>query len=236
MRNVTEVVVHTAATPEGKHFTVEDIDRWHRQRGFNSIGYHWVVYLDGSVHAGRPEEKIGAHVAGRNRNTIGICYIGGVDANDTKKAKDTRTPEQKHAMVQLLREILERYPAIHTISGHHDYAAKACPCFPARKEYAYLTEGRKEDTKIASTLRMGSRGWEVKALQGSLKELGYPVNIDGHFGRETRNAVAAFQLDAEITSDGIVGSETRKELYNAKPVDRGTRGVQTAKIVTGKPS
>ena len=85
MRNINEIIVHCAATPEGKDFTVADIRRWHKARGWSDIGYHYVVYRDGSVHKGRPVSKVGAHVRGRNRNTIGICYIGGV-AKDGKTA------------------------------------------------------------------------------------------------------------------------------------------------------
>lgn len=54
MRKITEIIIHCSATKEGMDFTVEDIDRWHRQRGFDSIGYHFVIYRDGSLHAGRP--------------------------------------------------------------------------------------------------------------------------------------------------------------------------------------
>ena len=62
MRKITEIIIHCSATTEGKDFSVEDIDRWHRQRGFNGIGYHFVIYRDGSIHAGRSKRQIGAHV------------------------------------------------------------------------------------------------------------------------------------------------------------------------------
>ena len=137
MRHINEIIVHCAATPEGKHFTVADIDRWHKKRGWSGIGYHYVIYLDGSVHKGRPVHKIGAHVRGRNRNTIGICYIGGVDKSG-KKAKDTRTPAQKRAMEELIADLLDEHKDIKLVSGHNQYAAKACPSFNAKKEYADL--------------------------------------------------------------------------------------------------
>ena len=54
MRTITEIIIHCSATKEGQPFSVADIDRWHRARGFRCIGYHFVIYLDGSVHAGRP--------------------------------------------------------------------------------------------------------------------------------------------------------------------------------------
>ena len=90
MRKIDEIIIHCAATPEGKAFTVADIDAWHKKRGFKCIGYHFVIYLDGSVHEGRALEEAGAHCLGHNANSIGICYIGGCAA-DGKTPKDTRT-------------------------------------------------------------------------------------------------------------------------------------------------
>lgn len=136
MRKITEIIVHCAATPEGKNFTVEDIDRWHKQRGFKCIGYHYVVYLNGSVHAGRAEEEIGAHCTGHNKYSIGVCYIGGV-AKDGKTPKDTRNPAQRLALLKLLKDLKEKYPKA-VIRGHRDFAAKACPSFDATEEYKDL--------------------------------------------------------------------------------------------------
>ena len=134
MRTIKEIIVHCSATPDGKDYTVEDIDRWHRQKGWDCIGYHYVIYRDGSIHGGRSEEEIGAHCVGHNSNSIGVCYIGGL-ATDGKTPKDTRTPAQKTALVKLLRILKQRYPKA-TIHGHRDFAKKACPSFDATKEYA----------------------------------------------------------------------------------------------------
>lgn len=135
-RKITEIIVHCSATPEGKDFTVIDIATWHKQRGFRTIGYHYVIYRDGSVHLGRPEGEIGAHCTGHNAVSIGICYIGGLAA-DGKTPKDTRTKEQHEALLMLLRRLRAKYPNA-KIYGHRDFAAKACPSFDARKEYAAL--------------------------------------------------------------------------------------------------
>jgi len=133
MRKITHIVIHCTATPAGKEVTVKEIDRWHRARGFAKIGYHYVIHLDGSVSVGRKESEAGAHVAGHNATTIGISYVGGVDANDINKARDTRTPAQKAAMEKLVRELLTRYPGAEVL-GHRDFpgVAKACPSFDAR--------------------------------------------------------------------------------------------------------
>lgn len=136
MRKINEIIVHCSATPEGKDFTVEDIRRWHRQRGFNDVGYHYVVYRDGSVHDGRSLDYIGAHCKGHNAYSIGVCYIGGMTA-DNRSPKDTRTSAQKAALLALLRRLKRQYPSA-TIHGHRDFANKACPCFDATNEYKGL--------------------------------------------------------------------------------------------------
>lgn len=127
MRNITKIIVHCSATPEGRDYTVADIDRWHKQRGWQGIGYHYVVYRDGSVHPGRSVEQIGAHTSGHNANSIGVCYIGGLAA-DGKTPKDTRTPAQRAALRDLVELLRAEYPNA-TIHGHREFANKACPSF-----------------------------------------------------------------------------------------------------------
>lgn len=135
-RNIKELIVHCSATPEGKDFTVSQIREWHLQRGFSDIGYHYVIYRDGSIHTGRDESVIGAHCTGHNTNSIGVCYIGGV-ATDGKTPKDTRTEAQKISLLKLLSELKKKYPKA-VIHSHKDYANKACPSFDATKEYSSL--------------------------------------------------------------------------------------------------
>lgn len=133
MRKINEIIVHCTATAEGKNFKAADIDRWHKAKGWNGIGYHHVVDLDGTVEPGRPENEVGAHCLKHNANSIGVVYVGGL-ASDGKTPKDTRTSKQKAALVKLLTELKNRYPNA-TIHGHRDFAAKACPSFDATKEY-----------------------------------------------------------------------------------------------------
>lgn len=132
MRKITEIIIHCSATTEGKDFTVEDIDRWHRQRGFDSIGYHFVIYRDGSIHAARSKYQIGAHCKGHNTISIGICYIGGLSTDG--KPKDTRTAAQKASLHALVEQLQEEFPLV-TVHGHNEFAAKACPCFDVQKEF-----------------------------------------------------------------------------------------------------
>lgn len=134
-RTITEIIVHCTATEEGKNFTVDEVRKWHIKRGFGDIGYNYLIYLDGSIHTGRNVDKSGAHTIGHNANSIGVCYVGGLDKNH--KAKDTRTDEQKKSLLLLLKELKKLYPHA-TIHGHREFANKACPCFDAKTEYKSL--------------------------------------------------------------------------------------------------
>ena len=126
---VKEIILHCAATPEGKVFTAKDIDRMHRQRGFRKIGYHYVIDLDGKVEKGRADNENGAHTIGHNSTALGICYIGGV-AKDDKTPKDTGTDEQKVALYELVKELMEKYHlTLDKVHGHYEFANKACPSF-----------------------------------------------------------------------------------------------------------
>ena len=135
MRSIDKIIVHCSATREGQHVTVQQIRQWHLQRNFADIGYHYVIYLDGTVHKGRSLEKAGAHCKGYNAHSIGICYVGGLDRQG--KPKDTRTAAQKAALLSLIRELRQRFPRA-TVHGHREFANKACPCFDAKKEYSQV--------------------------------------------------------------------------------------------------
>ena len=131
MRKINEIIIHCAATPNGKEFTVYDIDRWHAERGFHrtnkyftpdlkAIGYHLVIYIDGTVHAGRDIAEIGAHCEGHNSGSIGICLIG----------TDEFSPAQWEALADVIRKMREQYPEA-IIRGHRDVPGvhKECPGF-----------------------------------------------------------------------------------------------------------
>lgn len=139
-RTITELIVHCSATPEGVDYTVDDIRRWHKQQGWSDIGYHYVVYRNGLIVDGRDVDLIGAHClkGGHNIHSIGICYVGGVDKDDVKKSKDTRTHEQRAALKAILIDLKRLYPNA-KIYGHRDFdKGKDCPSFDARTEYSEL--------------------------------------------------------------------------------------------------
>lgn len=136
LRPVTLLIIHCTATPAGREVSRAEVDRWHRQRGWNGIGYHYLIHLDGSIEQGRPEERVGAHCKGYNACSIGICYVGGLD--EAGRPADTRTNAQCHALRQLLLTLRQRYPHA-AIRGHRDLnPQKACPCFDATTTYAGL--------------------------------------------------------------------------------------------------
>ena len=136
MRIITLLIIHCSAVRPYQTSTAEQIDTWHRSRGWNGIGYHYVILRDGTIQTGRPEAVIGAHCAGHNDHSIGICYEGGLDVNGLPK--DTRTRSQKRALLRLLRVLKQKYPRAHIV-GHSDLRPqKACPCFNAIAEYKAL--------------------------------------------------------------------------------------------------
>lgn len=134
MRKIDEIIIHCTATREGKELHASDIDRMHKAKGWQCIGYHYLITLDGTVEKGRDEEVTGAHTVGHNTRSIGVCYVGGLDCKG--KVKDTRTFEQEQAMYKLCCELVARYPNV-KLSGHNQWAAKACPCFDVPKWAAF---------------------------------------------------------------------------------------------------
>ena len=131
-RPIHEIIVHCTATPEGKDYTVDDIRAWHRARGWSDCGYHYVVYRDGRIMAGRPIGQVGSHVQGHNTGSVGVSYIGGLTA-DARSSKDTRTDAQRASLLWLVEQIKKKFP-IRKVTGHNEYAAKACPSFDVRKD------------------------------------------------------------------------------------------------------
>ncbi len=132
---VTEIVVHCSATRPGWMGNarladqVAEIRRWHiEDRGWRNIGYHWIIGRDGKVLAGRAETEIGAGVEGHNRGVIHICLIGGAESAETDAFARNFTGLQGNSLRQLIQGIGMR-AAIRRVSGHNEWAAKACPGF-----------------------------------------------------------------------------------------------------------
>lgn len=136
MRIINEIIVHCSATKPSVDIGVTELRRYHvNEKGWADIGYHYVVRLNGFIEKGRSIYRAGAHCVGHNRHSIGVCYVGGLDCNG--EHDDTRTPAQKRALRELLKELTTRYRC--PIHGHRDFSNKDCPCFDATKEYADLS-------------------------------------------------------------------------------------------------
>ena len=131
-RNISLIVLHCSATRVTQSFTIEQLEACHKARGYSSVGYHYYITRDGTLYPCRPENEVGAHALHFNKNSIGICYEGGLDAKG--RPADTRTEAQKITMEELLRSLCVDFPDAE-ILGHCDLPGvrKACPCFDTRK-------------------------------------------------------------------------------------------------------
>lgn len=135
MRPINEIIVHCTATRpdwwDGKKTSekVAEIKRWHVQdRGWKDIGYHYLIDRDGTVAKGRPIDQIGAHVSGHNTGSIGISLFGGHGSAETDMFHEHFTPAQEAALRKLLADLRKQFGIV-KITGHNQYAAKACPGF-----------------------------------------------------------------------------------------------------------
>ena len=153
MKTIDAIVIHCTASKAGQDIRAADIDKQHQERGFAMIGYNYVVDLDGTVEKGRPLTRDGAHCntsglsgLSYNKHSIGIVYVGGLDENG--EPADTRTPEQKQALADLVYRLINEYPIVEVI-GHRDASPdkngngkiernewiKQCPCFDVKSEF-----------------------------------------------------------------------------------------------------
>lgn len=133
MRHIDKIIIHCTATPRHRDVTVTEIDSWHRARGWNGIGYHYLIRLDGTIETGRPIELAGAHCRGQNSRSVGIAYAGGLETDGHTPA-DTRTPQQRAALRTLVGRLLTLYPGS-SVHGHNEFSSKKCPCFNVSVEF-----------------------------------------------------------------------------------------------------
>lgn len=135
MRDIKEIILHCTATRPDQNITAAVIDRWHRRRGWRMIGYHYLIHRNGTVEQGRPLDMVGAHTKGRNSNSIGIAYCGGINA--AGDAENNLTAAQDTAIRTLVLVLRGVYGNLE-LHGHNEYAAKACPSFNVQEVYQDL--------------------------------------------------------------------------------------------------
>lgn len=131
MRLINDIIVHCSANGPSCTFGAKEITQIHRERGFATCGYHYVIKRDGTIERGRAISQAGAHCKGHNAHSVGVCWVGGVDKGGNPC--DNRTEAQKNSLRKLLFKLVVMYRC--KIHGHSDYANKACPCFDVHKEY-----------------------------------------------------------------------------------------------------
>ena len=119
---INKIVIHCSATPNGREHDAAEINRWHLDRGWDGIGYHYVIKVDGVIENGRPEYWTGSHARGHNTNSLGVCIIGMDDYNDL----------QWNALRSLIDDLLYKYPDAKVI-GHNEISKKTCPGFDVQK-------------------------------------------------------------------------------------------------------
>ena len=117
-----KIIIHCSDTPNGRHHTAEDIHRWHLERGWSGVGYHYIIRTDGVIDNGRPEYWKGSHAYGNNSNSIGICLIG----------RDDFTDEQMNSLYEKVGELIVKYPEAKVI-GHNEVSNKSCPNFDVQE-------------------------------------------------------------------------------------------------------
>ena len=139
MRRIKRIVIHCAATRPSLDIGADDIRNWHiNDNGWADIGYHHVIRKDGTLEIGRPLARAGAHVAGHNADSIGVCLVGGV-AENGRTPEANFTPEQWATLDRLVTDLCKQFPEA-SVHGHNEFSSKACPSFDVRR---WLAEGRK---------------------------------------------------------------------------------------------
>ena len=214
MRNIDSIIVHCSATKAGLDFTATDIDRWHRERGFNGIGYHYVIRLDGKLEKGRDVALAGAHCKGWNEQSIGICYIGGLDENG--RPADTRTNVQKRVLYQIIMDLQREYNILQVL-GHRDTSpdlngdgviepyeyVKACPCFDVKE---FLRSGRELlfvllVAWVVPVLLSGCRS--KKEVINRESEVRVDSSLNSSSGKSLVKNKVALEKDSEVVEEHI---------------------------------
>lgn len=135
MRYINQIIVHCTATKPDQDIGAAEIRRYHvEEKHWRDIGYHYVVRLDGTVERGRYISQPGAHCPGHNAHSIGVAYVGGLNADG--RPADTRTAAQRSALKKLIYRLVATTGA--GVYGHRDFAARDCPCYDAKTEYKDL--------------------------------------------------------------------------------------------------
>ena len=206
MRDINEIIIHCTATrpdwwaSRTSNQKVAEVKKWHtdpapKGRGWSDIGYHFLIDRDGTIVSGRPIGTVGAHTKGHNTGTIGISLFGGHGGSAGDEFLDNFTEDQEKALRRLIDMLKTQYPTISKISGHNQYASKACPTFsvPAWLEGA----GRVDAAPVIEEQAQGRRSVaQSRTVQASVVQGASAIG----------GAVAAFQaLDGTAQIIAVAG-------------------------------
>lgn len=137
MRELNRIILHCTATRAGQQVNVKQIDKWHRDRGWSGVGYHYVIYANGEIATGRNIRKKGAHVKGHNHDSVGVAYVGGLDNNLVPQ--DTMTMPQEMAFLHLVNSLRVVFGDM-SVHGHNEFSSKSCPSFNVQEKYKFLNK------------------------------------------------------------------------------------------------
>ena len=215
-RFIDRVFLHCSASDNPSHDNVATMRRWHLERGWREVGYHFFIRKDGTLEAGRDIEETPAAQRNHNTGTIAIC-LHGLD-------KPKFTDAQFATLRGLSMEINDALDGQVSFHGHREVAAKACPVFDYKEvlqldQFAQLglSGARKaplvnddhRDPATMPVIRRGDRGTSVQLAQRLLM-----IKDDGVFGPRTDREVRDFQTERGLGRDGVVGRNTWKALFD----------------------
>ena len=125
-REINKIILHCSDTKTSQSFDISDIDLWHRKRGWDCVGYHYYIKLDGTLQLGRDINKKGSHCYGQNTKSIGICFEGGLNLDGSKW--DEPLNEQL-LTYDVLKAYLDSVFGALPVYGHYEFSDKECPNF-----------------------------------------------------------------------------------------------------------
>lgn len=176
-RNVTDLIVHCTATApnwragESLASKIDEVRRWHvEDNGWRDIGYHFLIDRDGNVGAGRPLDQVGAHCRGHNRGSIGVSLLGGHGGETHDAFDQSFTAAQDAALRRLIGNLQEANGPLR-LSGHNEYAAKACPCFDVRRWFDAKPARRKRNSKTLQSAGLSGAVGAVGAATAAVARL-----------------------------------------------------------------
>ena len=132
-KSTESIVIHCSATKSSMDIGLVEIRKWHvEDNGWRDVGYHYIIRRNGELELGRRHDDTGAHAAGYNHKTIGVCMVGGMA--DDNSAENNFTDKQWTSVSDLIKQIKVNYPDVNVI-GHNEISSKECPSFDVQKWY-----------------------------------------------------------------------------------------------------